>query len=204
MASNKIPADDVDKFFDYGVFVPSRTLYIGSYASDWEGAEMGVNHAMAERAIKGLHVLERLAPMSKEANDDINIIMNNPGGEWYHGMAIFDAILGCDSHVTIRATGHAMSMGSIILQAADERVMTPNAKFMIHYGTSGFNNHTKIVQQWAKEDKKVCAQMEQIYMEKITQKHPNFTLKKLRAMLNFDTILTAQETVDLGLADRVG
>jgi len=203
MANNKISLDEIDKFYENDIYIPSRTIFMGSFGADWDGNETGVNHAMAENVIKGLHILDRIAP-KPPASDEITIIMNNPGGEWYHGMAIFDAIQECQSKVTIRATGHAMSMGSIILQAADERVMTPNAKFMIHYGTSGFSNHTKIVQKWAEEDKKVMEQMEQIYMDRITQKHPKFTLKKLRDMLNFDTILTAQETVDLGLADRIG
>jgi len=198
----KISLDEVDKFFEYDIFIPSRTIFMGSFATDWEGGETGVNHMMAESVIKSLHILERIAP-KPPANDDITIIMNNPGGDWYHGMAIYDSIKGCTSHVTIRTLGHAMSMGSIILQAADDRVMAPNSRLMIHYGTSGFNNHTKIVQKWAEEDKKICEQMEAIYMDKIKVKHPLFQLKKLREMLNFDTILTAEEAVNLGLADRV-
>ena len=45
--------------------------------------------------------------------------------------------------------------------------------------------------------------MEQLYLEKIRQKHPDFKLKKVQAMCNFDTILSAKETVELGLADKV-
>jgi ATP-dependent protease ClpP protease subunit len=45
--------------------------------------------------------------------------------------------------------------------------------------------------------------MEQMYLAKIRVKHPDFKLKKLQEMLNFDTILSAQESVDLGLADKI-
>lgn len=202
MANNKVAVDEVDKFFEYNLFIPSRTIFMGSLSESWEGGETGVNYAMAEYVIKGLHILERLAP-KPPANNDITILLNNPGGDWYHGMAIYDAIQACEANVTIRTLGHAMSMGSIILQAADDRVMSPNSRLMIHYGTSGFHNHTKIVQQWAKEDKKLIGIMEEIYMDKIKLKHPTFPGKKLRDMLNFDTILNAEEAVNLGLADRI-
>jgi len=203
MATKKISLDEVDKWFEYDLFIPARLIFMGSYTSDWDGNESGVNHSMAEGFIKSMHVLERMQP-APGLSDEITVIMNNPGGEWYHGMAIYDTIEASSCHVTIRAVGHAMSMGSIILQAADRRIMSPNSRLMIHYGTSGFNNHTKIVQKWAEEDKKICAWMEQLYLSKIQVKHPGFTLKKVREMLSFDTILTAEEAVNLGLADEVG
>jgi ATP-dependent Clp endopeptidase proteolytic subunit ClpP len=202
MTTKKISLDEVDKFFEYDVFIPSRTIYMGSVSSDYEGRESGVDHFMAERTIKALHILDRLSP-KPPGNGDITIVMNNPGGDWYHGMAIYDAIKSCSNHVSIHVMGYAMSMGSIILQAADERVMYMNSRLMIHYGTSGGNFHTKTVQKWAEEDRKICDAMEKIYLSKIWQKHPNFSQDKLKEMCNFDTFLNAQEAVDLGLADRV-
>ena len=97
---------------------------------------------MAERAIKALHILDSTAPTGDKP---ITVIMNNPGGDEYHGMAIYDAIKSCKNHVTIVVFGMAMSMGSIILQAADKRVMSANSRVMIHYGTWGINDHPKKV-----------------------------------------------------------
>jgi ATP-dependent Clp protease protease subunit len=200
--ASKFSLDEVDKLYEHDVFIPTRTIYMGSFGKDWEEHETGVDFTMAESVIKSLMVLETIAPKAGQS-DDITIVMNNPGGDWYHGMAIYDAIKACPHHVTIRVYAHAMSMGSIILQAADERVMMPNSRLMIHYGYSGHNNHSKVVQKWAEEDKKIASQMEAIYLEKIREKNPNFAIKKLREMLSFDTILSAEETVALGLADRV-
>lgn len=169
---------------------------MGSEYADWDGNESGVEFAMSGRMIKALHFMDvTLEP--------ITIIMNNPGGDYYHGMAIYDSIQACKSHVTIRATGYAMSMGSIILQAADERVLTPNARVMIHYGYCGFNDHAKTVKKWGEEYDKLNAWMEQLYLQKIKEKHPLFTLEKVKDMCNFDTIMNASEAVDLGLADRI-
>jgi ATP-dependent protease ClpP protease subunit len=192
----RLNRDDVDRFFDYGVYPATRTLYIGSMGAIEED-ETGTDYAMAEYAIKGLHLLD------SASDAPLTIIMNNLGGDCYHGMAIYDAIRACRSEVTIRATGYAMSMGSIIFQAADHRIMTPNARFMIHYGTMGYHAHTKIFQKWAKECERGDKEMEDLYLARIHEKQPDFTRARLQKMLNFDTILNAQETVDLGLADTV-
>lgn len=194
----KINRDDIEKFHDYALHVPTRTIYLGSFAYSDDGGENGVDFAMAERFVKNMVLLNAIN------EEPITIIMNNPGGDWFHGVAIFDAISHSKCHVTIQVFGVAMSMGAVILQAADERIMSPNSKFMIHYGTMGLSStHAKIFQKWAEEDRKINADMEQIFLAKIQEKHPEFKLKMLKEMLNFDTILNAKETIELGLADKI-
>lgn len=197
---SRINKESIDRFYDYDIYPETRTIYIGSVDNDAEFGESGTDGAMAERAIKGLHILDSGAPAGDKP---ITVIMNNPGGDEYHGMAIYDAIKVCKNHVTVIVYGHAMSMGSIILQAADRRVMAPNSRMMIHYGTWGIHDHPKIVYRWAEEGKKFDKWMEDIYMEKIHQKKPDFSIGKLRDMCNFDTFLNAKEALDLGLIDEI-
>lgn len=195
--SKRINRDDVDKFHDYGLYIPARKIYLGSVNVDVEGNEAGVDASMTERFIKNLSILEAI---NKEP---VTIVMNNPGGDWYHGIAIYDAIKASKCHVTIEVYGMAMSMGALILQAADERVLANNARFMIHYGTmSMMATHSKIFEKWGLENKKLNESMEDILLEKIQMKHPGFKLRKLQQMLDYDTILDAQETISYGLADR--
>lgn len=199
MTAAKSKLEDLDRFFEYDLHIPTRTLYMGSATTNWDGGEAGVDNWMAERVIKGLHLLDR-APGTEQG---ITILMNNPGGDWYHGMAIFDAVRACSRPVTITATGYVMSMGAVIFQAADERVMRPNARLMIHYGYASQNSDAKTFQKWAKEYEKVDAEMESILLARIRDKQADFSEAQLREMLNFDTILNAEESVHLGLADRV-
>src|SRR5271166_5851070 len=178
---SKFTRDDVDKFYDYDIDIPHRTLYMGSVQADYDGSEeSGTDVFMAERILKGLHILNQI-------EGEITIIMNNLGGDWYHGMAIYDAIKTSKNPVTIKVFGHAMSMGSIILQAAHKRVLAPNAKVMIHYGSMGMHPvHTKTFMKWAKEVSNIDEIMEDIYLKKISEKHPDFSRQKLKSMLNFD------------------
>jgi ATP-dependent Clp protease protease subunit len=194
--SKRVNRDDIDKFHDYSLYIPSRTVYMGSETAD-DGAESGVDYGMAQRQIKNLHILDVASA------DPITIIMNNPGGDMFHGLAIYDAIKACRSHVTIKVFGHAMSMGSIILQAADTRVMAANSSQMIHYGQVSVDNEAKTTYKTVDEYKRIDKLMEKMYLSKIQKKQPLFTIARLRAMLNNDTFLTAQQSVDLGLADEI-
>jgi ATP-dependent protease ClpP protease subunit len=239
MAKKQRDNDFIWNWFDHNLDLDTRTIYMGSISKDWDDYETGVDNFMAEYFIKGMHLLE-----TKNQGEEINIIMNNPGGDWYHGMAIFDAIKNSTCYCNIKVYGHAMSMGSIILQAADNRVMMPNSRFMIHYGYNGSSGHTKIFERWADEGKRLNYQMENIYLDSVLDKeekegsgyiakvltsivtkqrsleipHPgeiSYKFSKssstkreeiravLRELLNFDTILTAEETVQLGFADSI-
>lgn len=193
----RINRDDIDKFHDYSLYIPKRTIYMGSEEYSIEQGESGTDGLMAERVIKNLTILEALS------SDPIIVIMNNIGGDFYHGLALYDAIRNCKSHVTIKVLGHAMSMGSVILQAADKRIMSPLATQMIHYGQFSVDTDAMNAQRWAQEGKRLDEVLENILLTKIREKQPEFTLKKLQKMLNPDTFLTAQESIDLGLADKI-
>ena len=60
--------------------------------------------------------------------------MQSPGGSWPDGVAVYDSIIASTSPVTIIAYGYASSMTSVILQAADKRVLMPHTEFMVHFG----------------------------------------------------------------------
>lgn len=194
--SKRVNRDDIEKFHDCGIYLPTRTIYMGSETIDNE-SESGCDAAMAERIVKNLHILDTLN------QEPITILMNNIGGDEYHCFAMYDTIKACKSHITIKVVGHAMSAGSIILQAADERVMLPTSRQMIHYGTWGVHDHAKTTQKWAEEGKKIDKWMEKMYLDKIHEKHPKYKIGRIQKLLDHDTFLTAQESVDLGLADKV-
>lgn len=193
----KKQSKDLSPLFDYNIDPANNLLYLGSYIHP-ESGEYGIDHAVAEFAIKGLEVLDR-----QEHKNPITIIMNNPGGSWYHGMAIYDAIKACNSETAIVVYGMAMSMAGLILQAADQRIMTPNSTFMMHYGTNAVEDHAKNFVKWADHEKRLQSVMEEIFLNRIKEKKPEFTKTRVKKLLDFDTILNAQEAVEMGLADAV-
>lgn len=184
----KLLLELTDLFHERGINLPTRTLYLGPDVGDETAAEF----------IKNLHVLERLS------DDPITVLMNNCGGDDYNGLAMFDAVRLSPCDVTMVVRGSAMSMGSIILQAADRRIMGPLATQMIHYGQAEMSGHALTVQRNAREAARVNEWMEAMYLARIHERRNDFNLRELRALLDHDTYLTAEAAIDLGLADEIG
>jgi len=141
--------------------------------------------------------------------------MQSVGGEWSDGMAIYDAISMSRSFVTIIAYGQAESMSSIIFQAADLRLITPNTYFMSHYGSSAAVGEYLTVQNLAKYEKHICDVMIDIYAKSCIQgpyfqekygKNPDIEKVKTyltRKLKSGDWYINSQEAVHYGFADRV-
>ena len=189
--------EEIDRYFDYGIFVKERILSLESLSSSDEEGESGTNHEMFGHFIKGLTFLSRLS------EDPIIIQMNNPGGSWFHGMAIYDAIRACRCHITIIAYGHCCSMGSVIFQAGDHRIIAPDCALMIHDGTDEFAGPARSFESWGAYSKVIRHRMYEIYLARIKAKKPKskWTLKKIEELCSHDRIYTAEQAVDTGLAD---
>ena len=190
MIKNK---DNIEFFLNNNIHIPTKTIYFGSYG---DTEENGVDHNLAAFMIKSLMILDN-------SEGEINIIMNNIGGDVTHGMAIYDAIQSCRNPVNIKVIGHAMSMGSVILQAADHRYMTSNSKIMIHGGSWDIGGTLHIAQAWAEESKRWVSFLENLYLEKIKLKNKKITKLKVKKMLMTDTFLDAKESLALGLIDEI-
>jgi ATP-dependent Clp protease protease subunit len=184
----RLAKESIDRFFDYSVHVESRTLFVG------DGGDGEIDADAANRVIMGFHLLTEA---SKEK--PIAVYINSFGGCWFNGMAIFDVIKSCPCPVTAYVLGAAMSMGSIILQAADERIIYPNGTIMVH---DGYESRTGDIPQtfvnWAEYSKKTRNSMYRIYADR-SGKPVSFWRRKCAA----DLILTAQEAKALGLVDSI-
>ena len=199
----KLNTEVRDGWFYRNLDVKNRTIYFGPWQvveqldtdlnTGWE-----VNDYSAQNIIKGLHVLEL------DSQDPINIIWCSYGGEVDAGMAIYDYIKGLKSYVTMTCYGRVRSMGTIILQAADERILSPNCLFMIHYGTAGIEDkHTNDTLATADRIRIENTLMEDIYLEKIKAVKKRYIRKDLKKFITYDKYLLPQEAVDIGLADKV-
>lgn len=194
--------DQLPLLFEYGIDLNNKLLYLGSTHMS-HGNESGVDFRMAERAFKGLLYLDNLPTPKKAKPQPIRIVLNTPGGDVTQGLAIYDAIKSCETQTNMYVFGSAYSMGAVLLQAADKRYMAPHSTLMMHYGMGGGYDHPKIMDRWNSERKRVNSFMEHLFWDKMRAKNPGITLKRVQRMLDFDTIFTAHEAVDMGLADAV-
>ena len=201
MTRKQVTDRKIINFFEYNIDIENRVLMYGSNASfSPESNEEGcvVNDWSAEMLIKGLHILDVIN------HKEITIIWNSNGGSWDAGISIYEYIRTLKSPIKMIVHSRSVSMGSIILQSCKKRILTKNASFMIHYGTEAVPEiHSKDFERLAGETKKINELMEQIYLKRIKEKHPRYTLEKLRELMKYDCYMSAAEAVKLGLADKV-
>jgi len=178
---------DVSLFLEHDIYLPRRTVaIIGEVDLD-----------MFKTVLKSLHALDG-------KGKTINVIINSEGGDVTQGMAIYDALNGCKDYVRGMVFGEVSSAASFILQACDERFMSPSSYMMLHLGSENHpETHPENIKRWNEKHQKDAKWMESVYLKKIKEKKPRFTRAQLQSLLRFDTILSPQEAIDLGLADDV-
>jgi len=196
----------VNQVHNYDLNPFNREIYLHSHYSGHD-EESGIEYRMATQFIKNLNLLDQ------DAEENILIHLHSPGGDWIHGMAIFDAILVARSSVNILAYGEVSSMSSVLLQAACKRVMMPSCEFMIHRGFLSLEGVATTVQSNAAWNKKTDMRMLRLYAGRAVdgpffrQNDMNenqvvkFIDQKIRKLGDWN--LSAEEAVYYGLADGV-
>lgn len=135
------------------------------------------------------HVI-RSTPM---LNKNANIILNTPGGDLYAGLAIYDWIRQESSNSYIIGTGAVMSAGMFILQAAQYRVATPNAQFLIHYGEENITSLPEV--RHAKD-------MSDLTIEILTERS-HLTRRQILKFYEKETYFDAIKALEYGLIDDI-
>jgi len=149
---------------------------------------------------------------SENPDKDISFYINSPGGLVTAGLAIYDTMqfIKCDVHTIV--IGQAASMGSFLAQAGapGKRFVLPESRTMIHRVSSGTpgTRGSVHVQELQFEDAKRTYEESQRINTRLTElyvKHNtvNKTYDEMYELMKFDTFLSAQQAVDLGLADKI-
>ena len=165
-----------------------------------------------EDHMANLIVAQMLFLESQNADKDISLYINSPGGSVTAGMSIYDTMQYIKPDVRTIVMGQACSMGSFLAQAgtAGKRVVLPESRTMIHRvssgtrGTSGSVHVQELEFEDAKrhleESKKINERLTELYVKHNTA---GKTYEEMFETMKFDTFLTAQQAVEWGLADKV-
>ena len=151
--------------------------------------------------IANLIVAQMVHLESDDPEKDISLYINSPGGDVYAGMAIYDTMQFIRPDVATICFGMAMSMGAILLAggAAGKRSSLPNAKIMIHQGsTPGFEGQATDIEIRAREILSL-----QRRMEEILSHHTGQPVERIHADVERDNFMSPQEAADYGLIDGI-
>ena len=149
-----------------------------------------------------LVVAQMLFLESQNSSEDINFYINSPGGGVTAGLGIYDTMQFIKSPISTIVMGQACSMGSFLAMAGEpgKRLILPNARTMIHQPSGGAGGQATDMEIQVKEILHIKENLTKIY-----EKHNSAGKKfdELKDAMERDNYLSAQETVDFGLADKI-
>ena len=145
-------------------------------------------------------VAQLLHLANEDPTKDIQLYINSPGGSVYDGLAIYDTMKYIKPDVQTIGIGLQASMGAFLLSSGTKgkRYLLPNARVMIHQPSSGTQG--KVTDQ--EISLREALQLKE-NLAKMMAKNTGQKLDKVKADMERDYWMSADEAVKYGVADEV-
>ncbi|MGW3078276.1 MULTISPECIES: ClpP family protease [unclassified Kitasatospora] len=138
---------------------------------------------------------------SENPEREISIYLNSPGGSFTSLMAIYDTMTFVQAPISTFCVGQAASTAAVLLAGGDpgRRFVLRHARVLLGQPASGGRQGTvSDLSLAAKEMVRIRAQVEDVLA-----RHTRHDAATLRADMDRDKVLTAEEAVAYGIADQV-
>jgi ATP-dependent Clp protease protease subunit len=150
--------------------------------------------------VANIVVAQMLFLESENADKDVQLYINSPGGSVTSGLAIYDTMQFINSEVSTMCIGQAASMGAFLLAggAKGKRYCLPNSRVMIHQPSGGSQGQASDIEIQAKEILFLRERMNAIMAE-----HTGKSAEQLAKDTERDNFMTAKDALDYGLIDKI-
>ncbi|MEK4501930.1 head maturation protease, ClpP-related [Bacillus sp. FSL R12-0069] len=128
----------------------------------------------------------------------ITVRLNSGGGDVFHGISIYNQLKNHPAKVIIYVDGLAASAASVIAMAADELMMNTGSMLMIHEASTLAWGTKTDIQKTLNALEGINQSITDIYMTRYKGER-----SEMETMIANETWFTAQEAVEMGLANQV-
>ena len=159
----------------------------------WLGSEVRDDNANAICA-------KILLLAAEDAEKDIFLYINSPGGSITAGMAIYDTMQYVPNDIVTVGIGMCASMGQFLLSsgAKGKRYATPNTRVLLHQPHGGFGGTASDIQTQAELIMSMKHQL-----ASITAKQTGKAVEQIMKDGDRDRWFTAQEALEYGFIDHI-
>lgn len=150
--------------------------------------------------IASLVIAQLLFLESEDADKDIMLYVNSPGGSVSAGLAIYDTMQYVKPAVSTICIGMAASMGAVLLAGGEaaKRTALPHSKIMIHQPLGGTQGQATDIEIYTKE---MLRTRDTIYA--ILAHHTGKSIEQIMKDSDRDNFMSAEEAKDYGLIDNI-
>ncbi len=137
---------------------------------------------------------------SVDANRDVLLYVNSPGGSVTAGLGMYDTMQFINPDVATICTGLAASMGAVLLAggAANKRAALPHSRVMIHQPSGGMQGPSSDMEISLKL---ILSLKKELYT--ILADHSGKSVEDIEKDSDRDYWMTASEAKEYGLIDEV-
>ena len=169
----------------YSRLLKERIIFVGTPIDD---------------VVSSLVIAQLLFLQSEDADKEISLYINSPGGSVTAGLAIYDTIQFVKPPVATYCVGQAASMGALLLTAGSKgkRFALPAARILIHQPWGGVQGQASDISIQARE---ILRLREKI--NELLSKHTGQSLEKIQKDTDRDYFMSAEEAKEYGLIDEV-
>jgi len=154
-----------------------------------------INDYTASLVVAQLLFLEQ-----QDADKDISLYINSPGGSVTAGLAIFDTMNYIKCDVSTICVGMAASMGAFLLAAGakGKRFALPNSEILIHQPLGGTRGQASDIKIHADHIIRTRDKL-----NKILAKNTGKPIEIIERDTDRDYFMTAEEALEYGIIDKV-
>ena len=175
-----------ERAFDiYSRLLKERIVFLGTAVNDH---------------VANVVVAQLLFLAAEDAEKDIHLYINSPGGSVSAGLAIYDTMQYIKPKVSTICVGMAASMGALLLTAGapGKRISLPNSRIMIHQPSGGAYGQASEIEIQAKE---ILLMRERL--NEILAHHTGKPVEQISKDTDRDYFMSAREAMEYGLVDEV-
>lgn len=137
---------------------------------------------------------------SENAEKDVNLYINSPGGVVTSALSILDTMRYIKCDVSTLCIGQACSAGSLLLSSGTKgkRFILPNARVMIHQPSGGAQGQATDIEIHAREILNIRERLNAIYAENTGK-----DIEEINNAMERDRFMSAKDALDFGLVDKI-
>jgi ATP-dependent Clp protease protease subunit len=175
-----------ERAFDiYSKLLKERIIFLGTPIDD---------------TVANLVMAQLLHLEAEDAEKEINLYINSPGGEITGLFTIYDTMKFIKPEIATYCMGQAASAAAVILAAGTKgkRHALPHARILIHQPYGGAAGQAADIEIQAKE----ITRMREL-LEQVLSMHTGQSIERVRKDTDRDFIMSAEEAKEYGIIDEV-
>jgi len=150
--------------------------------------------------VANLIVAQLLYLAQEDADREIQMYINSPGGQIDAGLAIYDTMHLIQPQVATTCIGMAASMGAVLLGggAKGKRSALPNSRILIHQASAGFQGTASDIEVQAREILRMNARLQELIAADTGK-----SVDRVAHDVNRDYWMSATEAKEYGVIDLI-